>query len=78
MTTGKAQMSGCGEHGAIWALAQKPDPERILWEDLCYMAQQAAEKALKADYRHGRLQYRYVHDLEELGKGLEDSGIVIP
>ncbi len=42
------------------------------------MAQQAAEKALKAIYQHQGLRFRYVHDLEELGKGLEDSGITIP
>ena len=63
------------------AMAQPPEPgrpEQILWEDLCYMAQQAAEKALKAVYQYNNLRFRYVHDLEELGKGLEDAGLSIP
>lgn len=44
---------------------------------MCFLAQQAAEKAIKSVYQHQELVFRYTHDLEELGKGLEDSGISI-
>lgn len=60
------------------ALAQQPKPEGAFWEDQCFLAQQAAEKALKAIYQHRGLLFRYTHDLEELGKGLEDHGVSIP
>lgn len=60
------------------ALAKQPKPEDAFWEDLCFQAQQAAEKALKAVYQHKGLIFRYIHDLEELGKNLEDSGVPIP
>ena len=60
------------------ALAKLPKPEGAFWEDQCFFAQQAAEKAIKAVYQHKGLFFRYIHDLEELGKGLEDQGIPIP
>ena len=60
------------------ALAQQPKPEAAFWEDQCFLTQQAAEKSLKAIYQHKGLLFRYTHDLEELGKGLEDSGVPIP
>lgn len=59
------------------ALAKQPRLEGVFWEDLCFLAQQAAEKALKAVYQRQGLVFRYTHDLEELGKGLEDSNINI-
>jgi len=33
------------------ALAKQPKPEGAFWEDQCFLAQQAAEKALKAVYQ---------------------------
>ena len=45
---------------------------------MCFLAQQAAEKALKAVYQSRALPFRYTHDLEELGKGLEDEGMEVP
>ena len=60
------------------ALAKQPKPEDAFWEDLCFQAQQAVEKAIKAVYQHKSLLFRYTHDLEELGKGLQDKGIPIP
>jgi len=60
------------------ALAKQPKPKDAFWEDLCFQAQQAAEKAIKALYQYKGLSFRYTHDLEELGKGLEDSGVPIP
>lgn len=60
------------------ALAKQPKPEDAFWEDQCFQAQQAAEKAIKALYQYKELHFRFTHDLEELGKGLEDSGVPIP
>jgi HEPN domain-containing protein len=57
---------------------QTPESDGIFWEDLCFPAQQAAEKALKAIYQHQGLTFRYTHDLEELGTGLERNQIPIP
>ena len=59
------------------ALAKQSKVEAAFWEDQCFLAQQAAEKALKAVYQSQGLQFRYTHDLEELGKGLEDSGVEV-
>ncbi|MGH9427716.1 MAG: HEPN domain-containing protein [Terriglobia bacterium] len=60
------------------ALAKQSKAEEAFWEDQCFLAQQAAEKALKAVYQLKGLLFRYTHDLEELGKGLEDSGLPVP
>ena len=60
------------------ALARAPLPEGGFYEDLCFHAQQAAEKALKAVYLHHGWLFRYVHDLEELVSGLERQGLAVP
>jgi HEPN domain-containing protein len=60
------------------ANARQPKPPDAFWEDHCYMAQQATEKALKAVYQKQGLFFRFVHDLKELGKGLEKNGLKIP
>jgi len=60
------------------ALARVPLPEGAFYDDLCFHAQQAAEKALKAVYRHYGWTFRYTHDLEELVAGLTDHGLEIP
>ena len=60
------------------ALAKVPLPEGAFHEDLCFHAQQAAEKALKAVYQHQGKRFRYTHDLEELISGLRDQGIDVP
>jgi HEPN domain-containing protein len=60
------------------ALACAPLPPEAFYEDLCFHAQQAAEKALKAVYlRHG-WTFRYTHDLEELVTNLKHKGLAIP
>ncbi len=60
------------------ALSRIPPPEGVLWEDLCFHAQQAAEKAIKAVYRaHGRA-FRYTHDIAELLDGLRREGVEVP
>ncbi len=60
------------------ALARVPLPEGAFYEDLCFHAQQAAEKALKAVYQHTNRTFRYTHDLDELIIGLQDEGIDMP
>lgn len=50
----------------------------VYLEDLCFDAQQAAEKAIKAVFiRHG-LGFPYVHDLTRLLTLLEQTGRKIP
>ncbi|HLN30534.1 MAG TPA: HEPN domain-containing protein [Gemmataceae bacterium] len=47
-------------------------------EDLCFDAQQAAEKAIKAVFICRGERFPYVHDLEELLQILERNGLKIP
>lgn len=47
-------------------------------EDLCFEAQQAAEKALKAVLLFKNIQFRFVHDLAELLTLLERNNILFP
>ena len=60
------------------ALARMPLPEGAFYEDLCFHAQQAAEKALKAIYQSHGWHFKYTHDLEELLAGLKNKGIMVP
>ncbi|PKL56245.1 MAG: DNA-binding protein, partial [Methanomicrobiales archaeon HGW-Methanomicrobiales-5] len=50
----------------------------VLYEDLCFQAQQAAEKALKAVFVSRKIPYPYTHDINALLSGLEQQGIAIP
>ena len=50
----------------------------ILLEDLCYQAQQAAEKAMKAVYIARGQPFLFTHDLDILALGLELMGLSIP
>lgn len=52
--------------------------EGVYLEDLCFDAQQAAEKAIKAVLMHRRVEFPYVHDLARLLTLLEESGLDIP
>lgn len=60
------------------AIAKAPLPDGAFYEDLCFHAQQAAEKALKAVYRHYGLPFRYTHDLDELITGLKSNSVSVP
>jgi HEPN domain-containing protein len=60
------------------AIAMAPHPKGAFYEDLCFHAQQAAEKALKAIYQHNEWAFRYTHDLGELISGLKEKGLVPP
>jgi HEPN domain-containing protein len=59
------------------ALARKVDDD-IAYEDLCFSAQQAAEKAVKALFVHRNWDYPYTHDLATLFTILSDRGIQAP
>jgi HEPN domain-containing protein len=59
------------------ALATATTPG-VLYEDLCFQAQQAAEKALKAVFVSRKIPYQYTHDINALLSGLEQQGVEIP
>ncbi len=59
------------------ALAKNRIPEAYL-EDLCFEAQQAAEKAIKAVLIRRGIEFPYVHDLNRLLALLEEAGEKIP
>lgn len=50
----------------------------IYLEDLCFAAQQAAEKAIKAVLINRRVGFPYVHDLARLFTLAEEAGVRIP
>ncbi len=58
--------------------AGQPRPDGVYWEDLCYDAQQAAEKALKALLLDRNIRFRFVHDLGELLNLLVQADIEMP
>ncbi len=59
------------------ALAKNRIPGAYL-EDLCFEAQQAAEKAVKAVMIKRSIEFPYVHDLGRLFSMLETAGESIP
>jgi len=59
------------------ALARQKTPD-VLYEDLGYQAQQAAEKALKAVLVAGKIPYPYTHDINALLSVLEQNDISFP
>ncbi|NOY52925.1 MAG: HEPN domain-containing protein [Deltaproteobacteria bacterium] len=60
------------------ARAKQPKTAEIFWEDLCFDAQQAAEKSLKAILIAHDIPFRFVHDLAELLTSITNHGIPIP
>jgi len=59
------------------ALARQHSGE-IYPEDLCFQAQQAAEKAIKALYISKNVAFPYIHDISQLLAVLEKEGVIIP
>lgn len=59
------------------AHAQSTNPD-VWFENLCFDAQQAAEKALKAVFICRGERFPFTHDLEELLRMLERNGLKIP
>jgi len=60
------------------ARARQEKPDEVLYEDLCFDAQQAVEKALKALLVSRGVPFRFVHDIGELLEGVAAGGIRIP
>lgn len=56
------------------ARARQPKPADAFWEDLCFDAQQAAEKAVKAVLLWQDIAIPYVHDIEVLLETLDRAG----
>lgn len=52
--------------------------EDILYEDLCFDAQQAAEKAFKAICIINDIRFKKAHDISYLIELLENSNITVP
>ena len=50
----------------------------VYLEDLCFDAQQAAEKAIKGVLLHRNVSFPYIHDLAELITLVERSGDPVP
>ena len=59
------------------ALAGKIGADVYL-EDLCFDAQQCAEKAIKAVFIHRAVDFPYIHNLADLLKLLDRSGVEVP
>ena len=51
---------------------------RVYLEDLCFNAQQAVEKAIKAIFLQHGLKFPHIHDLAQLLTLLEKGGVKIP
>lgn len=58
--------------------AKQSKPKEVYWEDLCFDAQQAVEKSLKALLLYYKMPFRFVHDIAELLTTLEQNGIGLP
>ena len=54
------------------------DHEEIFPEQVCFYAQQAAEKALKAVLLHYQITFPLIHDIEELLEIATQSGLSMP
>jgi HEPN domain-containing protein len=50
----------------------------VLPEQVCFHAQQAAEKALKAVLRFKQVEFPWTHDLDELLRLAEEAGVAMP
>ena len=60
------------------ARARQPKPSEALWEDLCFDAQQAAEKAVKAVLVSRRTDFPKTHDIGRLLQILKEGGVEVP
>ncbi len=54
------------------------DRQEILPEQVCFHAQQAAEKALKEALLSRRIEFPLIHDIEELLELAEQGGLRVP
>src|SRR6266705_630907 len=56
----------------------KVESPGIYREDLCFHAQQATEKAIKAVLLHRGIRFPYVHDIGELIRLLKRKAVSVP
>ncbi len=72
------QMGMARAYGNLKLAQEASSIEGVFLEDLCYNAQQTAEKALKAVCIHFQLDFPRIHSLVSLIDILEAGGIFIP
>lgn len=60
------------------AIAKGPRSPAVLWDSLCFQAQQAAEKAVKAVLVWHRIEFPRTHNIGELLTLLEQAGHPVP
>ncbi len=60
------------------AMARAPLPQGAIFESLCFHAQPAAEKAIKAVYKANRKGFAYTHNIRFLLQGLAQRGGRVP
>lgn len=60
------------------ARARQPKAVEVFWEDLCFDAQQAVEKSLKAVLLSRDIPFPFVHNIAALLTLLEKGGIFLP
>lgn len=60
------------------AMARAPLPDGAIYESLCFHAQQAAEKAIKAVCKATGSGFEYTHNIGHLLHLLERQGVVVP
>jgi HEPN domain-containing protein len=58
--------------------ARQPKPDGVLWEDLCFDAQQAAELAVKGVLIHLSVEFPKTHDIRRLLDLVQNSGLDVP
>ena len=56
------------------ALAKQPKPKEAFWDDLCFDAQQAVEKSLKAVLVHRGIDFPKTHNIRSLLELLDPTG----
>jgi HEPN domain-containing protein len=56
------------------ALAKQPKPKDAFWDDLCFDAQQAAEKSMKAVLVHRGMDFPRTHNIRALLELLDPTG----
>jgi HEPN domain-containing protein len=56
------------------ALAKQPKPKEAFWDDLCFDAQQAAEKSIKAVLVHRKIDFPKTHNIRALLELVDPTG----
>ena len=56
------------------ALAKQPKPKEAFWDDLCFDAQQAAEKSIKGVLVHRKIDFPKTHNIRALLELVDPTG----